>query len=158
MKTKNIITVQINDGRSILHTWSENFEKLPTVGDTLEIDTGANPDLKGYKDQAKVLLIEDKSSGDGHKLILGAEPVNGPTKRPTIIMNRDYVPQRHRREAESFLRKHFATPAFEWVESDLPQPIINVHAEQKPSVQKLRKITDELRDLLLKDAPVSVAR
>lgn len=158
MKTKNTITVQINDGRSILHSWSEDFEKLPTVGDTLKIDTSVSPNLKGYKDEAKVLLIEDNTSGNGQKLVLGAEPVSGATKRPTIIMNRDYVPKRHHREAESFLRKHFATPAFEWIESDLPQPIINVHADQKPSVQKLREITDELRDLLLKDAPVSVAR
>lgn len=151
-------TIQINDGNSVLHTATREFDELPTVGDKIEIDTGASPDLKGYKSEAEVMLIETDVTNERKAVILRAVPEAGPANRPTLVMNLDYVPKRHRREAESFLRKHFETPAFEWIESDRPQPIIDVHASPKPPVQELRKITDELRDLLLKDAPVSVAR
>ena len=157
MKANQPITLQLNDGKSVLHTWTEAFDKLPTVGETLKINTADAPNLNGYQDHAKVSLIEECASEGSKTVILEAVAKKAPSERPTIVMNSDYVPQRHRQKSEAFLRKHFETPAFEWVESDLPQPIIDVHASPKPTVSELRKITDELRDLLLEDAPVSLA-
>lgn len=158
MKANQSINVQLNDGKSVLHSWTQEFERLPTVGETLKVHAEGATNLDGYKDTAKVLLIEERVSEDSKTVILEAVLKKPSSDRPTIVMNSEYVPKRHREDAESFLRKHFETPAFEWIASDLPQPIIDVHASPKPAASELRKITDELRDLLLEDAPVSLAR
>lgn len=156
MKTKQKIKLELRDGKSVLHTWTQEFETPPTVGDVLKVDTGANPDLAGYKEEAEVLLVEE--SGSDETVVLEAVPKVDPAKRPLVVMNKEYVPEKKRSETESFLRKRFEVPAFDWISSDLPQPIIDVHVDPKPPLEELRKITDELRDFLLKDAPVSVVK
>ncbi len=153
MKNHKNTTVQLNDGKSVLHTWSQDFNKLPTVGDILEINTQENQVPAGYRNEAKVLLIE--THGTGTKLVLEATPLAKQANRPVLVMNKNYVPKRLRVEAETFLRERFDIPTFDWINSDLPQPIIDVHMESKPPIKELRKITDELRALLLKDSPLA---
>lgn len=156
MKNNQNINFQLRDGESILHAWSQDFEGIPTVGDVMKIEATDNSDLEGYGDEATVLLVEEDTTGSGHTIILEAVPRGDPAARPVVVMNRDYIPGRLRAEIESFLRKRFEVPAFEWIHSDLPQPIIDVYANPKPPIDELREITDELRDLLLKDSPLAV--
>lgn len=124
---QNNVRIQLNDGKAVIDSWTHAFDHLPTIGESIAIPSvgGTVPD--GYQEQAGVFRIDrDLSNGDV-TVILDLKPASAKADRIVVFLNTEYVPEQHRRDVEEHLRGKLDVPAFEWVQSTDPAPVLRIH-------------------------------
>jgi hypothetical protein len=156
MKQNHHITIHLNDGKTPLDTWSQSFEKIPTVGETLEIDTAKNEILKNYQPHAMVSKISYPLNRETPEITLEAVALKPASRRVTIHLNENYVPSSLKREAEDRLRGLLETPSFEWIRSNEARPIVAIHATPRISRETFRKLNNEVRQMVIDASPLEV--
>lgn len=145
MKMHSETKVRLLDGKSLLAAWTRDFDKLPTIGDTLSVEAG---ELRGYQDQAMVSRIDMDASGHNPVVILDAVPLAGGANRTVVILNENYVPKPMRLEVENHLRSRLDVPAFEWVAGNEGRPIIDIHGPSSEAREKASELNKEVRGIL----------
>lgn len=147
--------VQLNDGKSVIASWSHDFNQLPTIGEVVHISSiGGNvPD--GYQSHAKVFRMDRNLSTGEVTVILDLVPVDEKEGRPVVILNTEYVPENLRRDVEEHLRGALDVPAFEWIQSTDPAPIISIHAPGNFSETNLAKLQAGVRQIIDEASPLA---
>jgi hypothetical protein len=145
MKTHTDITVRLLDGKSQLASWSRDFEKIPTIGETLRVEAG---NLRGYKPEAAVSRIDMDLSGENPVVVLDAEPLDGNPLRTVVFLNKNYVPKSLRHDVETHLRSKLDVPAFEWVAGNEGRPVIDIHTGSREVRARFDRLNEEVRAIL----------
>lgn len=144
------IHVQINDGKTAIDRWPYAFEHLPTIGDVIAISSVGGSAPTGYDSKAEVFRIDRDLSTGEVTIILDLKPASSKAARPVAFLNADYIPEHLRRDVEEHLRGQLEVPAFEWVQSTDPSPVLRVHqglSEIQPEiVAKLQKGVRKILD------------
>jgi len=156
MKQNHNITVHLNDGKTPLDSWSQSFEKIPTVGERIQIDTSKNDLLRSYQPHAMVAKIEYPLNGETPELTLEAVALKPANTRVAIHLNENYVPSSLKRQTEDHLRQLLETPTFEWIRSNEARPIVAIHATPRISRETFRKLNNEVRQIVIDASPLAV--
>ena len=154
MKAQTDITVRLLDGKSILATWTRDFDRLPTIGETLAVEAA---DVTGYRDEAMVSRIDVDLSGQNVTVILDAVPLDGGTRRTVVTLNENYIPAPMRMEVEKYLRSRLDVPAFEWVAGNEGRPIIDIHGPSSEARERAGELNKEVRSLLADASSLATA-
>lgn len=150
------VSVRLNDGKSLLAEWSHRFDTLPTIGERVHIeDIGGEPPA-GYRDSAPVARIDRDLATGGVTLVLEAVPASAKEARNVVFLNRNYIPEALHRDVEEFVRNHVDLPAFEWVDSQQPAPIVELHGPKAISRPALGQLQAKIRNLLAESSPLAV--
>lgn len=148
MKTKSISQIVVNDDKSRIAEWTQEFEHRPTVGDRIRIPDNVARTLDGYKTEAAVSLVKlDHKTGD-FQLVLSAECNLPGNQRPLVTLNASLLPERIHRQVENHLRKRLDLPVLEWAASSETAPIIRLHPFKARPKTPLATLQQELRDIL----------
>jgi len=147
--------VQLNDGKTVIDLWPHAFATLPTIGETVDINRAGGSTPAGYQSQAQVFRIDRDLASGRVTVVLDLQPATTRGDRTVVFLNADYIPLNLRREVEEHLRGKLPVPAFEWVESNDPSPILRIHRglaetahEEVAKLQKgVRRIIDEASPL-----------
>jgi|GEM_PF-1855069 len=151
MKTNdkpNITHVILKDGLSILASWTHQFDKIPTIGETISIsDQWADP-LPGYGDRASVRKIELNTKTN--ELHIEVEPLlhQKESSRPVVALNADLIPERVRTAVESYLRDHLDLPLLDWEQSHELEPILRLHENGSKAKSDLPQLQAGIRHIL----------
>jgi hypothetical protein len=145
MKTHTDTTVRLLDGKSLLASWTCDFDKLPTIGERLPVEAG---DLRGYRTEAMVSRIDMDLSGHEPVVILDAAPLDSEAKRTVVILNENYVPTALRRDVECHLRSRLDVPAFEWLAGSEGRPIIDIHGPSADARDRAGELNREIRGII----------
>ncbi len=154
-QTKNI-TVHLNDGKTRITSWSQDFSKFPTLGEWVDIDTMRSPIPDGYETIGMISKIAFDSSGRNPEIHLDAVAAKNPGGRPAVLLNSSYIPEPLARRVEDHLRTCLELPTFEWVRSNEPRPLIDVHVNPRLDRRTFRKWNDELRNIVIEASPLAV--
>ena len=159
MKTNNktnITHIILKDGFSTLASWTQQFDKEPTIGETISISGQWSDPLPGYGDRATVRKIELNTKTN--ELHIEVEPLlhQKESSRPVVALNADLIPERVRPAVESYLRDHLDMPLLDWEQSRELEPILRFHENGSkaklgfPELQAgIRHILHEANELTL---------
>ncbi|MEO7098910.1 MAG: hypothetical protein ABI162_06080 [Luteolibacter sp.] len=148
MKTKSNHQIVVQDGKSRIANWTQEFDHLPTVGDRLRIPEDVAKTLEGYQSEAVVSQVEmDQNTGD-FKIMADAGCNVAPGKRPLVILNASLLPERIHNEVENHVRQRLELPMIEWEESSETTPIIHPFPSDSQLRTPLNTLQGELRGML----------
>jgi hypothetical protein len=150
------VIIRLQDGKSLLAEWTHDFDSLPTIGDRLHIEDISGEIPSGYRDSAFVSVIERDLANGRVTLVLEAAPVAAKEKRNVVFLNANYIPDALHREIENFIRNHVDLPVFEWVRSQQPSPIVELHGPTAISRPALGQLQAKIRNLLAENSPLAV--
>jgi len=151
MKTNNkanLTHIILKDGLSTLASWTHQFDKEPTIGETISISgQWANP-LPGYGDRATVRKIELNTKTN--ELHIEVEPLlhQKENSRPVVVLNADLIPERVRTEVEAYLRDHLDLPLLDWEQSRELEPILRFHENGSKPKLGLPELQAGIRHIL----------
>ncbi|MES2474966.1 MAG: hypothetical protein V4640_04245 [Verrucomicrobiota bacterium] len=155
MNTHHDITVRLLDGKSLLGNWTLDFEKLPTIGDSLPLDAVVASELRGYRDHALVSRIDVDLASQDPVIILDALPLNHEAIRNVVILNENYISKPLRHDVERLLRSRLEVPVFEWVASHEARPIVDIHGPDSGCHTAVLRLGEEIRALLAAASPLT---
>jgi hypothetical protein len=118
-------TVVLKDGRTTLATWSQEFEKPPTIGDSISIAAWWKAPLPGFTEQARVSKIELDTKTRQHRV--EAEVIATTRQRPVVFLNSHRIPEELRGKVETYIRTEIPVALPSWEESTEPVAILRVH-------------------------------
>ncbi len=127
MSNQHNVHIQLNDGKAVIDRWSHDSGQLPTIGDVIAISSVGGRTPEGYQENATVFRIDRDLSNGETTVILDLQPVSAKGGRLVVFLNTEYVAENLRREVEEHLRGKLDVPAFEWIHSTEPAPIIRIH-------------------------------
>lgn len=138
--------VVLKDGRTTLATWSQEFEKPPTIGDSISIATSWKDPLPGFTEQARVSKIELDTKTGRHRI--EAEVIATTRQRPVVFLNTHRIPENLRSKVEEYVRTQIPVALPSWEESPEPVAILRVHENGHPLNQRLSDLRHGVQDLL----------
>ncbi len=150
------VIIRLQDGKSLLSEWSHRFDTLPTIGEKLHIEDVSGEVPSGYRDSAPVSRVERDLRNNQLTLVLDAVPVTEKKLRNVVFLNANYIPAEQHQEIEDFVRNHVDLPIFEWVESQQPAPIVELHGPTAISRPAIGQLQAKIRNRLAESSPLAV--
>ncbi|WAC20087.1 hypothetical protein OVA24_01680 [Luteolibacter sp. SL250] len=127
MSNQHNVHIQLNDGKAVIDRWPHDSNQLPTIGDVIAIPSVGGRIPEGYQENATVFRIDRDLNNGELTVILDLQPVSAKGGRLVVFLNTEYVAENLRREVEEHLRGKLEVPAFEWIHSTEPAPVIRIH-------------------------------
>jgi hypothetical protein len=148
------VRIRLQDGKSTLTTWEQQLAAIPTIGESINVRSGAETDGR-YQPQAIVSKIDhDLKTGD-IEVTAEVVPLGDDSKRNTVFLNAAYVPENLRTQVETLLRNHFDVPVFEWQESPDPTPLLEIHGGKPTAPAELNRLRNQIKEEILKHSELS---
>lgn len=148
MKTQTNIQIVVQDGKSKITKWTQDFEHCPTVGDRIRIPEARAGDLQGYQPEATVTMVEVDQNTGRFQITAEAECTLPADQRPLVTLNASLLPERIHDQVEKHVRQRLDLPVLEWEESTHTAPIIRLHPFKSHLRTPLDTLQHELRDIL----------
>lgn len=150
------VIIRLQDGKSLLAEWSHHFDTIPTIGDRLHIEDVSGELQPGYRDSATVFRIDQNLRTRQLTLVLEAIPAAEQKGRNVVYLNANYIPEARHQEIEKFVRNHVDLPVFEWVYSQQPSPIVELHGPTTISRAAIGQLQAKIRRVLDESSPLAV--
>jgi hypothetical protein len=156
MSNQHNVHIQLNDGKAVIDRWSHDSSQLPTIGDTIAISSVGGRTPEGYQENATVFRIDRDLNNGETTVILDLQPESAKGARIVVFLNTAYVADNLRREVEEHLRGKLDVPAFEWIHSTEPAPIIRIHQglSEIPHVE-VAKLQKGVRAIIEASSPLA---
>lgn len=137
----------LKDGNMQLAEWTQAFDSLPTVGESIQIPDHLKPSLQGYDPEAMVSRVVSKGNSP-YRLHLEAKCELTYLQRPVIVLNSNRIPQPHRAAIEAHLRGIFRLPVIDWEGGQTGDPILRFHEPATGRKTILATLQEEIRGLI----------
>lgn len=147
-ESKIPVSFQLKDGQSLLTSWKQYVNKVPTIGDSIGLDDSAKQHHADYESTAKVVQIDYDAKSSETSVILEASPKQKELSRTVVFLNSNFIPENLRGEAEERVRGAFNLPLIEWVNSYESKPVPQVHQLQDSEADSLESLQSDLRELV----------
>jgi hypothetical protein len=147
------VMIRLQDGKSLLAEWTHRFDTLPTIGERIHIEDISGEPQHGYKDSAMVFRVDQDLRNHRVTLVLDAVPDSEKRGRNVVHLNANYVPEAKRQTIEEFVRKHIDMPVFEWVYSQEPAPIVELHGPTTVSRAAIGQLQAKIRNVVGESSP-----
>lgn len=130
-----------------LATWSQSFDRRPTLGESTAIPTHILADLDGYDLQAVVSRIEQQENLPV-RIDVAATCQMKSHERPVIVLNSNRIADTRQATVEAHLRKTLRLPLITWEASTRPDPVVRLRGPASGGRSLPASIRSGLLDLI----------